>query len=32
MEVIVALVWLVYHNVACIRLKLEVAYAAKFYV
>ena len=30
MEVIVTLVWLVYHDAASIRLKLEVAYAVKF--
>ena len=32
MEVIVTLVWLVYHDVACIRLELEIADAVKFYV
>ena len=32
MEVIDTLVWLVYHDAASIRLKLEVAYAVKFYV
>ena len=32
MEVIVALVRLVYHNIASIRLELEVADAVKFYV
>ena len=32
MEVIVTLVRLVYHDVACIWLKLEVADAVKFYV
>ena len=32
MEVIVTLVWLVYHDASCIRLKLEVADAVKFYV
>ena len=32
MEVIVTLVWLVYHDASCIRLKLEIADAVKFYV
>ena len=32
MEVIVALVWLVYHNAASIGLELEVADAIKFYI
>ena len=32
MEVIVTLVWLVYHDVPHIRLKLEIANAVKFYV
>ena len=32
MEVIVTLVWLVYHDAASIRLKLEIADAVKFYV
>ena len=32
MEMIVPLVWLVYHDVPHIRLKLEIAYAVKFYV
>ena len=32
MEVIVALVWLVYHDASSIGLELEVADAIKFYV
>jgi len=32
MEVIVTLVRLVYHDISCIWLKLEVADAVKFYV
>ena len=32
MEVIVTLIWLVYHDAASIRLELEVADAVKFYV
>ena len=32
MEMIVTLVWLVYHDAASIRLELEIAYAVKFYV
>ncbi len=32
MEVIVTLVRLIYHDASCIRLKLEVADAVKFYV
>ena len=32
MEMIVTLIWLVYHDVPHIRLKLEVADAVKFYV
>ena len=32
MEVIVTFVWLVYNDAASIGLKLEIAYAVKFYV
>ena len=32
MEMIVTLVWLVYHDVPHIRLKLEIADTIKFYV
>ena len=32
MEVIVTIVRLIYHDVSCIRLELEVADAVKFYV
>lgn len=32
MEVIVTLVRLIYHDASCIRLKLEIADAVKFYV
>ena len=32
MEMIVTLVRLIYHDASCIRLKLEIAYAVKFYV
>ena len=32
MEVIVILVRLVYHDISCIWLKLEIADAVKFYV
>ena len=32
MEVIVTIVRLIYHDVSCIRLELEIADAVKFYV
>ena len=32
MEMIVTLIRLVYHDASCIRLKLEIADAVKFYV
>ena len=32
MEMIVPLFWLVYHDISCIRLKLEIADAIKFNV
>ena len=32
MEMIVTLIWLVYHDVPHIRLKLDIADAVKFYV
>ena len=32
MEAIIAFSWLVYHDAASIGLKLEIAYAVKFYV
>ena len=31
MEMIVPLFWLVYHDISCIRLKLEIADAVKFW-